>query len=247
MQVRCSFTLDPDSHESHEYAIELLKRWQNQEKDRQDDSQASQQRRNRFHRDLYLSGLVMHQLAPTLPTLLPQVLTPSNLTHVNVLNIMQAAGLPYCEEQRGGLSDSQWQKLTALLQANQPEAVQPQAAEDQTQQLLDGQQALLDKQQTLLQQLLDGQQQLSEQLQTLTAKAAEPVDSQPTTATVDNSELSAKLAGISLTQDKLLSQLKAIRSELKQRPQSAQADATPQPALDDQLSKAARVKAKGLW
>lgn len=248
MLVRCSFTLEPDSNESHEYAIELLKRWQLQEKGRQEQPDASGQRRNRFHRDLYLSGLVLHQLAPTLPTLLPQVLTTDALTPDNVLNIMQASGLPFCTSTPNGLSEQQWHKLTSLLEtASTAQTTAPPVTPVQTETAQD-----LGLQQQILEQLLEGQRQLQQSQQQLAdmvqLNVSDKSDSISPAESI-NPALLEQLAGIAKEQEKLMGQLKALRSELKSGhllTSTAQND-EPIAKLDDQLAKAARVKAKGIW
>ncbi|MGS0725812.1 hypothetical protein ACVBKF_06460, partial [Shewanella sp. 0m-11] len=74
MRIRFNVGLEPEIYDSHSYAIKTLRGWQQQEKARNDETDIVLQRRIQFHRDLYLSGLFLHELAPQLPSMLTQTL-----------------------------------------------------------------------------------------------------------------------------------------------------------------------------
>ncbi|QIZ76813.1 hypothetical protein [Ferrimonas lipolytica] len=70
-QIRCQFTLDVDENPAHDYALVVLKQWLAQQ---QHDPQAVSQ----FNRQIYLSGLFLHLLAPTLPAALANSFGPTS-------------------------------------------------------------------------------------------------------------------------------------------------------------------------
>lgn len=221
MRIRFSVGLEPEVHDSHGYAIKALRLWQQQEKARNDEPDIVQQRRTQFHRDLYLSGLFLHELAPQLPSMLSQTLLQDKVNCQTLACQLRSAGLTLADEDKG-LSEQQWQKLTAMLEGasvpQQTSKVDFSAIEQQ------------------LEQLQQGQAQLSDQLSQLpAAETAQP-----------QADLATQFSQLKQGQDQLMAQIKALRSQFAQAPATA---TTPDdtPSLTTQLERASRVKSKGLW
>ncbi|MBY6186983.1 plasmid partitioning/stability family protein [Marinobacter hydrocarbonoclasticus] len=112
MRVSCSFTLSPEGSDADAHAVQLLKRWQKAEQSRDESADVLRQRRSDFHRQIYLSGLFLHQLAPKLPALLAASLDESPSAE-QLLALAEGAGLNLRPD--AGLSPAQWQKLTTLM------------------------------------------------------------------------------------------------------------------------------------
>ncbi len=112
MRISCSFTLTPDGLEADAEAVRLLKAWQQSEQAREASPEVLRQRRNEFHRQIYLSGLFLHQLAPRLPALLADALDGARNAE-QLVALAEAAGVNLRPE--AGLSAAQWQKLSTLM------------------------------------------------------------------------------------------------------------------------------------
>ncbi|MBY5921403.1 plasmid partitioning/stability family protein [Ferrimonas balearica] len=112
MRISCSFTLTPASQESDAEAVRLLKAWQQDEQARDASPETQRQRRSEFHRQIYLSGLFLHQLAPRLPALLADALDGAK-TAEQLVALAEGAGVSLRPET--GLSAAQWQKLSTLM------------------------------------------------------------------------------------------------------------------------------------
>ncbi|WP_417350177.1 hypothetical protein [Ferrimonas sp.] len=244
MRIRCSFTLEPEQHQSHNHAVERLRQWQQREKSLESDSQVQLARRNAFHRDLYLSGLFLHQLSPQLTAQLSARLGEPN-PDAALQQCLSNAGLLQSGE--GALSDGQWQQLTSMLKTAMA-TPKPEATTDLSalsQQLEQVEQKLstipessspagkpdLSALEGQLAQLVACQQALMEKFDAL------PERNQP--------DLSPSLLQLKQGQEKLMSQLKGLKGQLVQ---PGTGTTEPEPArLESQLEKASRVKAKGIW
>lgn len=90
MRIRFNVILEPEIYDSHRFAIKSLRLWHQQEKERKDQAETVQQRRDLFHRDIYLSGLFLHKLAPQLPAMLSQTLL---LEKVNCQTLAQLTAM----------------------------------------------------------------------------------------------------------------------------------------------------------
>ncbi|MBW3138033.1 plasmid partitioning/stability family protein [Ferrimonas balearica] len=112
MRVSCSFSLTPEGSEADARAVQLLKTWQQAEQERAESPEVQRQRRGDFHRQIYLSGLFLHQLAPRLPALLAQALD-GDAGAEQLVALAAGAGVELRPEP--GLSAAQWQKLSTLM------------------------------------------------------------------------------------------------------------------------------------
>ncbi|MGS0681527.1 hypothetical protein ACVBIL_10225 [Shewanella sp. 125m-7] len=226
MRIRFNVGLEPEIYDSHSYAIKTLRGWQQQEKARNDETDIVLQRRIQFHRDLYLSGLFLHELAPQLPSMLTQTLLQDKVNCQTLVCQIRSAGLSLESSEDNGLSEQQWLKLTSMLEGaslpnQQSEPLNLSSIEQQ------------------LEQLQQGQEQLSKLFNNLPAVA----DTVQPHAELD---LAAQFSQLKQGQDKLMAQIKSLSSQLAQTPASAPAnDETPN--LETQLERARRVKSKGLW
>ncbi|GIU50315.1 hypothetical protein TUM4438_35840 [Shewanella sairae] len=246
MRIRFNVGLEPEFYDSHSYAIKCLRLWQQEEKARNDESEVVLQRRIQFHRDLYLSGLFLHELAPQLPAMLTQTLLQDRVNCQTLASQLSSAGLSLQPASENGLSDNQWQKLTAMLEdaslpAKQTTAVDLTEVEQQITQLQ--------------QRMLEGQEQLSSALANATenlATQAQAASATPVQAS-QQADFSAQLEQLKQGQDKLMAQMKSLSSQLAQVSISATANnstndaSADTPSLETQLERARRVKSKGLW
>ena len=224
--------------------MERLRQWQQREKSLESDSQAQLARRNAFHRDLYLSGLFLHQLSPQLTAQLSARLGEPN-PDAALQQCLTNAGL--LQSGGGALSDGQWQQLTSMLKTAMA-TPKPDAGTDLgalTRQLEQVEHKLstipeptpapvdpaLSALEGQLTQLVEFQQALMERFDAL------PERSQP--------DLGPSLLQLKQGQEKLMSQLKGLKGQLAQ-PGTTATEPEP-PKLESQLEKASRVKAKGIW
>lgn len=248
MQIKCSFTLEPDVYEYHRDAARSLRQWKKQLQVSNENVDIAREKVNLFHRQIYLSGLYLHNLAPELPQILSQNFA-QNVDSKSFFNLMAAVGVtpeivaaePSAAE--AVLSEQQWQQLTGLV--NDIKTQQSQVAEQQLEQVKaqysepaqDAAQVDVD----LVAQLAAvaaSQEQIISQLAALDGL-------QNVAAAPDE----ALLFTLQQNQTKALTQLKAIRSQIDKLSSggivAAEKEAVPD--LNDQLAKASRVKAKGLW
>jgi hypothetical protein len=135
MRFQCSFNLDPVLHEQDGFAVANLRAWQVSEKKRTDDRDTSQQRRSIFNRNIYLSGLYLHQLSADLPRLISE---QYNANGVSVKRLTQQVALfdgaieaqPEIAAVETSnyvvLEDSQWQKFESMLEKHHQSVVDKQ-------------------------------------------------------------------------------------------------------------------------
>ncbi|GIU30307.1 hypothetical protein L2719_09535 [Shewanella schlegeliana] len=237
MRIRFNVSLEPELYDSHSYAITSLRQWQQVEKEREDEADTALVRRNRFHRNLYLSGLFLHELAPQLPSMLVQMLQQDKVNCKTLASQVRAVGLPLENANSRALTEPQWQKLTSLLESanlaappvetaviNAPATAINELALEQLQQQL-----------SLLQQ---GQQQM---LTTLSDIAATQVSAGT------GSDLSDHFSQLKRGQDKLMSQINALREQVSGSAIPTTQALADSPSIETQLERASRVKSKGLW
>lgn len=239
MRIRFNVGLEPELFDSHSYAIKCLRLWQQEEKARNDETDTVLQRRIQFHRDLYLSGLFLHELAPQLPSMLTQTLLQDKVNCQTLACQIKSAGLSLEPAAENGLSEPQWQKLSAMLEA----------ASSAKQQSEPPNLTAIEQQLAQLQQLmLDGQEQLSSAL----APASQPELGAENGQ--QQADFSSQFNQLKQGQEKLMAQMKSLSSQLAQVSATALANkpandsaCADTPSLETQLERARRVKSKGLW
>lgn len=148
MRIQCTFNLAPELHKQHSFAIDNLRAWQETEKSRGDDKDIALQRRSHFHRDIYLSGLYLHQVSADLPRLISE---QYHVDGVSAARLMKQISLfddtesdpaiePSLATSHQGLEEAQWQQLEAILASHREEVLKQQEAS--AQQELQAQQSL---------------------------------------------------------------------------------------------------------
>ena len=148
MRIQCTFNLAPELHKQHSFAIDNLRAWQETEKSRGDDKDIALQRRSHFHRDIYLSGLYLHQVSADLPRLISE---QYHVDGVSAARLMKQISLfddtesepaiePGLVTSHQGLEEAQWQQLEAILASHREEVLKQQEAS--AQQELQAQQSL---------------------------------------------------------------------------------------------------------
>ncbi|WP_282166563.1 hypothetical protein [Shewanella japonica] len=148
MRIQCTFNLAPELHKQHSFAIDNLRAWQETEKSRGDDKDIALQRRSHFHRDIYLSGLYLHQVSADLPRLISE---QYHVDGVSAARLMKQISLfddtesepaiePGLATSHQGLEEAQWQQLEAILASHREEVLKQQEAS--AQQELQAQQSL---------------------------------------------------------------------------------------------------------
>lgn len=240
MRIRFNVGLEPEFYDSHGYAIECLRRWQQKEKSRNDASDIVLQRRIQFHRDLYLSGLFLYELAPQLPTMLTQMLLPDSVSEQTLTNLLSSAGLALAPPAETGISEQQWSKLTDMLAEIKQTADVPATAPSDIEQSTTNLNAI----ELQLQQLHQLVQQGQEQLSSMQNHQSEAQTSQT------DLELTAQLNQLQQGQQQLMAQITSLSNKVNQglgHQQGNSQDTTLAPSLATQLERASRVKAKGLW
>ncbi|MBY5990631.1 plasmid partitioning/stability family protein [Ferrimonas balearica] len=200
MRLSCSFTLSPDQHEADAFAVQTLKAWQLAEQGRGDSAEVQRQRRNAFHRQIYLSGLFLHQLAPKLPALLAEALG-ERVSAQTLTALAEGAGVSL--DSQSGLSEPQWQKLTALMATAPAPAPNPEPGFDpapllaamealgQAPALGDGNAEVLMALASEMEALKEGQDTALAQLSALKRQLAE--QDRPVTAPAEAGALSSQL------------------------------------------------------
>ncbi|ABV88761.1 hypothetical protein [Shewanella pealeana] len=246
MRIRFNVGLEPELFDSHSYAIKCLRLWQQEEKARNDETDTVLQRRIQFHRDLYLSGLFLHELAPQLPSMLTQTLLQDKVNCQTLACQIKSAGLSLEPAAESGLSEPQWQKLSAMLEA----------ASSAKQQSEPSNLTAIEQQLAQLQQLmLDGQEQLSSVLthaEASHAASSNTESNQPELGAENGQQqvdFTSQFNQLKQGQEKLMAQMKSLSSQLAQVSGTALANkpANDTPSLETQLERARRVKSKGLW
>lgn len=268
MRIKCSFTLEPDIYENHSDAENSLREWRRQLQESDDSADVVRERVNNFHRQIYLSGLYLHNLAPRLPRVLSQNFTQVVETN-SFFNLLSAVGVAAeskpaesivkdTEPTEAVLSEEQWLKLAGLVETIQEQ--QHQATEQQTEQLKVQYSEIAEQQTQQLKaehneslgNMVQDNSELITQLAAVTASQELIIsqlaafDGQASTPAVLDESL---LFTLQQNQTKALAQLKIIRNQVAKLSSgnviSAEKDGVPD--LNNQLAKASRVKAKGLW
>lgn len=288
MRFQCSFELLPKVFESHQFAIENLVDWKNKELARHEDADTGRKRRTQFHRDIYLSGLFLHHLSDHLPKLVAEMYHPESTTIDRLIKELQCLEKDSSATQKtseGSLegneaesitpTESQWQRLEALL--------------DHMQQSRASEQAELV---TMLGQLDERQQRFSGELDHLATRAdsssvvtnmeADDVSQEKTNTAIDTLQHSvvaelkrlhqtlsdidasvasgtdamntASLNSIESNQQMLMQELTHVKRHLSKISKSipkanmeTEEVTAEKDTLDTQLERAKRVKSKGIW
>ena len=128
MRFKYTFNLEPESNKQHRFAVDNLRAWHESEKQREDVKDVALSRRDNFHREIYLSGLYLHQLSEELPRLVSKQYCPEG---VSSERLMQQLGVvadsnPHSTQAKANveadsmiLEETQWQRLELMLSQQQ--------------------------------------------------------------------------------------------------------------------------------
>ncbi|WP_299495804.1 hypothetical protein [uncultured Shewanella sp.] len=238
MRIRCSFIVEPEVHTHHQYAIDILRAWQKQEKEQESNKEVMIGRSNAFHQSLYLSGLYLHKLSPDLPQLVSELLPNDELSVEPLLWQLAQVGIKQ-KTQDAMLSQSQWQQFSSMLEKHGEEQTQALKTElaSVSSSSEGGEGRNLHVQ---LDNITSLQLELLEKVNKLDAGASK-------TETINTNQVSQNLESIKSSQQDLIRRLNVISQQLTMPQQSVAIKSAEDDTLETQLKRARSVKAKGLW
>lgn len=121
-KLNLALYLNPETSEADRYAVGVLSHWYNKAKASHDHNQDLEMVVRLFHRDIYLAGLYLHRLDPSLCKAVAAALSQDQVTPVGLQQLLQAYGLGApVEPQTGsgsGFTPAQLQQLQQLLGTN---------------------------------------------------------------------------------------------------------------------------------
>ena len=256
MRIRCSFIVEPEMHTHHQYAIDILRAWQKQEKELESRKELAMQRSNAFHQSLYLSGLYLHKLSPDLPKLVSELLPNDELSVEPLLWQLAQVGIKQ-NKQDAILSSSQWQQLTSVLDKHGQAQTQALKAELDAmpqslhQSMYPSMQESTDASepsvQTQLKNIEQQQLLLLAQLDEIKLGGLTSHTASLQSTSIENEALSQQFQSIQMGQQDLMRRLELMSQQLKHTQVTAPVEKVNSDSLDTQLKRARRVKAKGLW
>ncbi|WP_299007415.1 hypothetical protein [uncultured Shewanella sp.] len=240
MRIRCSFIVEPELHTHHQYAIDILRAWQKQEKEMESHKEVMIARSNAFHQSLYLSGLYLHKLSPDLPKLVSELLPNDELSVEPLLWQLAQVGIKQ-KPQDAVLSQPQWQQLTSMLEKHNVDQTEALKTEQGT--VFQHDEGLTI--QTQLDNIASVQQQLLDRLNKLEVEGASKAV--PSLKTSDFHKVNLNIESIKASQQDLIKRVERLGLQLKSSSQVAPLEKAEVDSLDTQLKRARSVKAKGLW
>lgn len=240
MRIRCSFIVEPELHTHHQYAIDILRAWQKQEKEMESHKEVMIARSNAFHQSLYLSGLYLHKLSPDLPKLISELLPNDELSVEPLLWQLAQVGIKQ-KPQDAVLSQPQWQQLTSMLEKHsidQTEAVKTELGSFSQLEAGVTIQTQLDNIASLQQALLEGLNKLEIEKGSEVNRSSKALETR---------EVNQNLESIKASQQDLIKRVERISQQLKSSSKVAPLEKAEVDSLETQLKRARSVKAKGLW
>lgn len=266
MRIQCIFNLAPELYEQHEFAVENLRSWLMSEKNRKDNQDVAQQRRSNFNRDIYLSGLYLHELSAELPALVSE---QYRANEVSVKRLTQQVALfddnDRAEQEDSGnashetvLEEGQWQKLESLLKAHHQSVTVPLSEQIAALSIT----SMVEQVAKQLSALQSQQQEIVDEFKLLTRLGGTEAAEGLSAADSDHLTLDISLAkhkdellfAIDTNQKKLIStfnglkkQVSGLSNSLRNAEVSSGEDDLETQALTAQLQRASKVKSKGLW
>ncbi|MCL1127262.1 hypothetical protein [Shewanella surugensis] len=245
MRIRCSFIVEPELHTHHQYAIDILRAWQKQEKELESSKEVAMQRSNAFHQSLYLSGLYLHKLSPDLPKLVSDLLPNDELSVEPLLWQLAQVGIKQ-QQQGAALSSAQWLQLTSILENHHQTQTQALKAElDSTPLAI--KEAAEPNVQAQLKSIEQHQLQLLTHLDGLKLNSDTSQSEGSQSASIENDALRQQLQSIQVGQQDVMRRLELMSQQFQHVQMVTSADKTDKDSLDTQLKRARSVKAKGLW
>jgi hypothetical protein len=115
--------LNPTISEADRYAIGVLQRWYRQAKRSHSDAADLEASVKTFHRDIYLSGLFLHQLNAAFSRQVANALTESQVSLTSLLHLLNSSGFAVSEKaQASEFSHQQLIQLHDAVSANSQNA-----------------------------------------------------------------------------------------------------------------------------
>lgn len=270
MRIQCIFNLAPELYEQHEFAVENIRAWLVTEKERKDNQDIAHQRRSNFNRDIYLSGLYLHQLSAELPALVSE---QYRANEVSVKRLTQQVALfddatgadkeqTATVSHKAVLEEEQWQKLDSMLRAHHQSVTAPLSEQIAALSIT----SMVEQMAKQLSELHSQQQEMVTELQhqvtALSDRSSEVETSKLSTEGSDHLAIEASLdkhkddllAAIETNQKKLITtfnglkkQVSGLSNSLSNVAVTSAEEELEAQALTAQLQRASKVKSKGLW
>lgn len=261
-----SIFMDPGALESDRYATGILQSWYQRARKIQDDVEEFDFSRSRFHKDIYLSGMFMYVLAPSLCKAVANAFGPEQVNLATLRHVFASCGFDLGEGRAPALPDTLIDEIVARLAPQLGQGDNRGLADEIVQRL--GQQAAAPLPDSLVDEIVSriGEQQpvelWDELKQGLPApldhdQLAEAIAGRLPAAAVGEPDLSPLASSIELLSRQLEEQSRLIREQhrLIQRlaslpvhgPGAAQAAEPLIEDLSDQVASMKKVKAKGIF
>ena len=237
-----SIYMDGDALESDRYAIGVLKNWYQRVRKMQDSPEEFDFSKSRFHKDIYLSGMFIYLVSPSLCKVLTNALGQDQVNMTTLHHVFASCGFnlgqpegPAGKHDTMGMVEEIVTRITPLLNSADSQALDHEALSQQ-----------------VSTQVCDRLQQ-AEAISLIAEAIAKKLSTNPEhdIVTLQNTiqQFSRQLA----EQSELLREQRRVIQRLISTPArsaSASADAEPEPLvenLSDQVANMKKVKAKGIF
>ena len=260
-----SIFMDPGALESDRYAAGVLQSWYQRARKIQDDVEEFDFSKSRFHKDIYLSGMFMYVLAPSLCKAVANAFGPEQVNFETLRHVFASCGFALEKGAAPAVSDTLIDEIVARLAPRLGQDNSAQMVEEIVQRL--GQPQALPSSDHLVNEIVSrlGEQQPTELWDELRQGLPAPLDHDLLAETIAGKlpvaaaeqDLAPLASSIQLLSRQLEEQSRLIREQhrLIQRLASAPArqgasGAEAEPLVEDLSSQVAnmkKVKAKGIF
>ncbi|MNO57192.1 hypothetical protein D3C76_477230 [compost metagenome] len=260
-----SIFMDPGALESDRYAAGVLQSWYQRARKIQDDVEEFDFSKSRFHKDIYLSGMFMYVLAPSLCKAVANAFGPEQVNFETLRHVFASCGFALGEGTAPAVSDTTIDEIVARLVPRLGQDNSARMVEEIVQRL--GQLQAMPSSDHLVDEIVSrlGEQQPTELWDELRQGLPAPLDHDLLAETIAGKlpvaaagqDLAPLASSIQLLSRQLEEQSRLIREQhlLIQRLASAparqgQTGAEAEPLVEDLSSQVAnmkKVKAKGIF
>jgi len=262
-----SIFMDPGALESDRYAAGILQSWYQRARKIQDDVEEFDFSRSRFHKDIYLSGMFLYVLAPSLCKAVANAFGPEQVNLATLRHVFASCGFDLGEGRAPALPDTLIDEIVARLAPRLGQGDNRGLADEIVQRL--GQQAAAPLPDSLVDEIVSriGEQQPVELWDELKQGLPAPLDHDqlaeaiagrlPAAAAGEPADLAPLASSIELLSRQLEEQSRLIREQhrLIQRlasqpvrgPGAAEAAEALIEDLSNQVASMKKVKAKGIF
>lgn len=260
-----SIFMDPGALESDRYAAGVLQSWYQRARKIQDDVEEFDFSKSRFHKDIYLSGMFMYVLAPSLCKAVANAFGPEQVNFETLRHVFASCGFALGEGESPAMSDTMIDEIVARLAPRLGQDNSARMVEEIVQRL--GQPQAMPSSDHLVDEIVSrlGEQQPTELWDELRQGLPAPLDHDLLAETIAGKlpvaaaeqDLAPLASSIQLLSRQLEEQSRLIREQhrLIQRLASAPArqgaaGAETEPLVEDLSSQVAnmkKVKAKGIF